>query len=84
MPARERYVVAFLGVLSIASLNLTLSLNTVGFYQMTKLSLIPLIVLLEMLKGVRFSILIVVALGFLICGVGMATLNDVGMTAGGS
>ncbi|GKB63561.1 hypothetical protein Tco_0919747 [Tanacetum coccineum] len=71
--------------ISIGLLNLCLGFNSVGFYQMTKLAIIPCTVLLETLffskqfsKKVRFS------LAVLLLGVGIATVTDLQLNLLGS
>ncbi|PKI54672.1 UDP-xylose transporter 3 [Punica granatum] len=71
--------------ISIGLLNLSLGFNSVGFYQMTKLAIIPCTVLLETLffrkqfsKSVQGSLLI------LLVGVGIATVTDLQLNALGS
>ncbi|THG20054.1 hypothetical protein TEA_025483 [Camellia sinensis var. sinensis] len=78
-PFDPRAVMAF-GILngsSIGLLNLSLGFNSVGFYQMTKLAIIPCTVLLETIfyrkkfsQNVQFSLVI------LLVGVGIATVTD--------
>ncbi|KAI3781443.1 hypothetical protein L2E82_11458 [Cichorium intybus] len=70
---------------SIGLLNLSLGFNSVGFYQMTKLAIIPCTVLLETLffskqfsKKIRFS------LSVLLMGVGIATVTDLQLNMLGS
>ncbi|XP_038707516.1 UDP-xylose transporter 1-like [Tripterygium wilfordii] len=62
---------------SIGLLNLSLGFNSVGFYQMTKLAIIPFTVLVETLflkkqfsEKIKFSLLI------LLIGVGIASITD--------
>lgn len=66
--------------LSIVSMNLSLMLNTVGFYQIAKLSIIPTVCLFEALlhnkaysKEVKLSVLVVML------GVGVCTVTDLSM-----
>ncbi|CAI9298856.1 UDP-xylose transporter 2 isoform X1 [Lactuca sativa] len=70
---------------SIGLLNLSLGFNSVGFYQMTKLAIIPCTVLLETLffskqfsKKIRFSLTV------LLMGVGIATVTDLQLNMLGS
>ncbi|GMY10326.1 UDP-xylose transporter 1 isoform X1 [Fagus crenata] len=63
--------------ISIGLLNLSLGFNSIGFYQMTKLAIIPFTVLLETLflkkqfsKKIKFSLFI------LLVGVGIASITD--------
>ncbi|XP_057512194.1 UDP-xylose transporter 3-like [Actinidia eriantha] len=78
-PFDQRAVMGF-GILngtSIGLLNLSLGFNSVGFYQMTKLAIIPCTVFLETVffrkqfsRNVQFSLVI------LLLGVGIATVTD--------
>ncbi|PWA98411.1 nodulin MtN21 /EamA-like transporter family protein [Artemisia annua] len=86
-PFDSRAVMGFgiLNGISIGLLNLCLGFNSVGFYQMTKLAIIPCTVLLETLffskqfsKKVRFS------LAVLLLGVGIATVTDLQLNLLGS
>ncbi|KAG7950202.1 hypothetical protein I3843_13G100000 [Carya illinoinensis] len=63
---------------SIGLLNLSLGFNSIGFYQMTKLAIIPFTVLLEtiFLKK-QFSQKIKFSLFLLLIGVGIASITDV-------
>ncbi|KAJ0083465.1 hypothetical protein Patl1_30674 [Pistacia atlantica] len=63
--------------ISIGLLNLSLGFNSVGFYQMTKLAIIPFTVLLEtiFLKK-QFSQQIKMSLLVLLLGVGIASVTD--------
>ncbi|WJX44158.1 UDP-xylose transporter 1 [Trifolium repens] len=62
---------------SIGFLNLSLGFNSIGFYQMTKLAIIPFTVMLEtiFLKK-QFSRNIKLSLFFLLVGVGIASITD--------
>lgn len=62
---------------SIGLLNLSLGFNSIGFYQMTKLAIIPFTVLLETIflkkrfsESIKFSLLV------LLLGVGIASVTD--------
>ncbi|CAN0898837.1 UDP-xylose transporter 1 [Linum grandiflorum] len=62
---------------SIGFLNLSLGFNSIGFYQMTKLAIIPFTVLLETLfLNKHFSQKIKFALFLLLVGVGIASVTD--------
>ncbi|GER35473.1 nucleotide/sugar transporter family protein [Striga asiatica] len=78
-PFDPRAVMGF-GILngtSIGLLNLSLGFNSVGFYQMTKLAIIPCTVLLETLFFRKiFSRNVQASLGVLLLGVGIATVTD--------
>ena len=63
--------------ISIAFLNLSLGFNSVGFYQMTKLAIIPCTVMMHTIYyGKKYSSSIKGALGILLLGVGIATVTD--------
>ncbi|XP_010264662.1 PREDICTED: uncharacterized membrane protein At1g06890-like isoform X1 [Nelumbo nucifera] len=70
---------------SIGLLNLSLGFNSVGFYQMTKLAIIPFTVLLEtvFLKK-QFSQKIKFSLLLLLVGVGIASITDLQLNLLGS
>ncbi|KEH30028.1 putative sugar phosphate transporter domain-containing protein [Medicago truncatula] len=62
---------------SIGFLNLSLGFNSIGFYQMTKLAIIPFTVMLETLfLKKQFSRNIKLSLFFLLVGVGIASITD--------
>ncbi|KAL8503299.1 hypothetical protein ACS0TY_022151 [Phlomoides rotata] len=71
--------------ISIGLLNLSLGFNSVGFYQMTKLAIIPCTVLLETLFLTKtFSKSIKLSLAILLVGVGIATITDLQLNMLGS
>ncbi|KAK8955180.1 hypothetical protein KSP40_PGU001554 [Platanthera guangdongensis] len=86
-PFDPRAVMGF-GILngcSIGLLNLSLGFNSVGFYQMTKLAIIPCTVLLEtFFFRKNFSGTIKCSLAILLLGVGIATVTDLQLNALGS
>ncbi|EYU18818.1 hypothetical protein MIMGU_mgv1a022162mg [Erythranthe guttata] len=62
---------------SIGLLNLSLGFNSIGFYQMTKLAIIPFTVLLETIfLNKQFSQKIKFSLSILLLGVGIASVTD--------
>jgi len=78
MPQFEKFKVAAAGFASIGFMNLSLNTNSVGFYQITKLTIIPVtLVINAMAYGVHTSAKIKVALSILLAGVGVATVTDV-------
>eukprot|EP00250_Pteridium_aquilinum_P010718 c19586_g3_i1 orf=524-1591(-) len=86
-PFDSRTVMGFgvLNGISIGLLNLCLGFNSVGFYQMTKLAIIPCTVLLETLFLRKvFSRRIQTALFILLLGVGIATVTDLQLNFLGS
>ncbi|WOK95862.1 hypothetical protein Cni_G04569 [Canna indica] len=84
----ERKVVMGFGILngiSIGLLNLSLGFNSVGFYQMTKLAIIPCTVFLETaFFAKRFSRSVQSSLSILLLGVGIATVTDLQLNMLGS
>ncbi|GAV58621.1 TPT domain-containing protein [Cephalotus follicularis] len=71
--------------ISIGLLNLSLGFNSVGFYQMTKLAIIPCTVLLETLFfRKKFSRNVQLSLLILLLGVGIATVTDLQLNVLGS
>ncbi|ERN04121.1 hypothetical protein AMTRI_Chr08g209570 [Amborella trichopoda] len=86
-PFDARAVMGFgiLNGISIGLLNLSLGFNSVGFYQMTKLAIIPCTVLLETIFfRKKFSRSIQLSLTILLLGVGIATVTDLQLNALGS
>ncbi|KAH9716711.1 UDP-xylose transporter 3 [Citrus sinensis] len=86
-PFDPRAVMGFgvLNGISIGLLNLSLGFNSVGFYQMTKLAIIPCTILLETLFfRKKFSRNIQLSLVILLVGVGIATVTDLQLNVLGS
>ncbi|KAJ8500412.1 hypothetical protein OPV22_010964 [Ensete ventricosum] len=86
-PFDQKAVMGFgiLNGISIGLLNLSLGFNSVGFYQMTKLAIIPCTVLLETaFLGKKFSRSIQFSLSILLLGVGIATVTDLQLNLLGS
>ncbi|RHN69825.1 putative sugar phosphate transporter domain-containing protein [Medicago truncatula] len=86
-PFEQKAVMGFgiLNGISIGLLNLSLGFNSVGFYQMTKLAIIPCTILLEILfLGKKFSRRTQFSLVILLLGVGIATITDLQLNALGS
>ncbi|KQJ97121.1 UDP-xylose transporter 1 isoform X2 [Brachypodium distachyon] len=75
----------FLNGISIGLLNLCLGFNSVGFYQMTKLAIIPFTILLETIfLSKKFSQSIKASLMVLLLGVGIASVTDLQLNLLGS
>ncbi|KAG8054937.1 hypothetical protein GUJ93_ZPchr0001g30918 [Zizania palustris] len=71
--------------ISIGLLNLSLGFNSVGFYQVTKLAIIPCTICLETIFFRKtFSRSIQMALAILLFGVGVATVTDLQLNRLGS
>lgn len=69
---------------SIVGMNVSLMWNSVGFYQIAKLSMIPVSCLLEILfDKVRYSRDTKLSIGLVLVGVGVCTVTDVSVNAKG-
>lgn len=74
----EKFKVAAAGFASIGFMNLSLNSNSVGFYQITKLTIIPVtLVINSVAYGVFTTTKIKISLAILLAGVGVATVTDV-------
>ena len=72
------------GVGSIGFMNISLHLNSVGFYQITKLAIVPATLCAQsLLFGVSTSTKIKLSLSVLLLGLGLATVTDVQLNAPG-
>ncbi|KAE8688514.1 hypothetical protein F3Y22_tig00110984pilonHSYRG00162 [Hibiscus syriacus] len=85
-PFDARAVMGFgiLNGMSIGLLNLSLGFNSVGFFQMTKLAIIPCTVLLETLFFRKKFRNVQLSLAILLVGVGIATVTDLQLNLLGS
>ncbi|XP_058725447.1 UDP-rhamnose/UDP-galactose transporter 2 [Vicia villosa] len=64
--------------ISITGMNLSLMLNSVGFYQISKLSMIPVVCVMEwILHGKHYSREVKTAVMVVVIGVGVCTVTDV-------
>ncbi|KAL6214220.1 hypothetical protein ACLB2K_013658 [Fragaria x ananassa] len=69
---------------SITGMNLSLMLNSVGFYQISKLSMIPVVCVMEwIIHGKNFSREVKIAVAVVVIGVGICTVTDVKVNAKG-
>nr|XP_010918367.1 UDP-rhamnose/UDP-galactose transporter 2 isoform X4 [Elaeis guineensis] len=69
---------------SIAGMNLSLMLNFVGFYQISKLSMIPVVCVMEwILHSKHYSKEVKMAVVAVVVGVGVCTVTDVKVNAKG-
>lgn len=83
--SQTRIGFGILNGISIGLLNLSLGFNSVGFYQMTKLAIIPCTVMLETLfLSKKFSQNVKLSLIILLLGVGIATITDLQLNVLGS
>ncbi|KAD2804650.1 hypothetical protein E3N88_38027 [Mikania micrantha] len=68
--------------MSITGMNLSLMLNSVGFYQISKLSMIPVVCVMEwILHNKRYSKEVKVSVVVVVIGVGVCTVTDVKVNA---
>ncbi|KAM3365150.1 hypothetical protein ACQJBY_015109 [Aegilops geniculata] len=69
---------------SITGMNLSLMLNSVGFYQISKLSMIPVVCLMEwVLNSKHYTTKVISAVVVVAAGVGICTVTDVEVNAKG-
>ncbi|KAM7471013.1 hypothetical protein LguiA_009196 [Lonicera macranthoides] len=70
--------------MSITGMNLSLMLNSVGFYQISKLSMIPVVCIMEwILHSKHYSREVKIAVAVVVVGVGVCTVTDVKVNAKG-
>lgn len=84
LPLWESIYFAIVSNVSVGSLNLSLLVNTVGFYQVAKLLVIPFVCSVEYFGlGRKFTTPIVVSISVVIMGVGIVTVTDVQVSTTG-
>uniref|UniRef100_A0A7S3WG32 Sugar phosphate transporter domain-containing protein n=1 Tax=Emiliania huxleyi TaxID=2903 RepID=A0A7S3WG32_EMIHU len=84
LPHAEAFKVAGFGVGSIGFMNISLHLNSVGFYQITKLAIVPCTLLAQaLLHDVHASRRVKLSLLLLLLGLAVATVSDVQLNAPG-
>ncbi|KAL3830575.1 hypothetical protein ACJIZ3_019377 [Penstemon smallii] len=70
--------------LSITGMNFSLMLNSVGFYQISKLSMIPVVCVLEwLLHSKQYTFQVKMSVVVVVIGVGVCTVTDVKVNAKG-
>lgn len=70
--------------MSITGMNLSLMLNSVGFYQISKLSMIPVVCVMEwILHSKQYSKEVKISVVVVVIGVGVCTVTDVKVNAKG-
>jgi len=85
MPATDNLKMASLGAFSIVMMNLSLQLNSISFYQVTKLCIIPVVLVMDFVKdGKTQTYRVWCALAILLLGVGIATVTDMEMSLKGT
>eukprot|EP01026_Neomeris_dumetosa_P055514 TRINITY_DN5051_c0_g1_i1.p1 TRINITY_DN5051_c0_g1~~TRINITY_DN5051_c0_g1_i1.p1 ORF type:complete len:368 (-),score=15.43 TRINITY_DN5051_c0_g1_i1:812-1819(-) len=78
IPLLDAIMFSFVADLSIASLNLSLMVNSVGFYQIAKLLIIPFVALIEFFFYKKtFTPQMVGSMFITVCGVAIVTVSDV-------
>lgn len=85
MPSRDTWGIAFLAVVTVLFNNSSVEANSVGFYQIFKLLIIPTVMCLEWVHGYKktYSWQIITSLVISSVGVGMASISDVQFNARG-
>lgn len=84
MPWNEILLYTGVSSVSIISLNVSLLLNTVGFYQIAKLCVIPFVCVVEYVAYSRkFSGPVVASINVVMIGVGLVTISDVAVNFSG-
>ena len=84
LPTWEKFKVALAGVGSIGFMNVSLSLNSVGFYQVTKLTIVPVTLGINYFYyAISTTNKVKLALLILLGGVGVATVSDVELRPAG-
>jgi len=77
MPKQDLWIFTFIADISILTLNLSLMLNTVSFYQIAKLLIIPFVCAIERFYlGRVFTREVVATIGLVILGVAIVTIED--------
>lgn len=80
LPWRDTLIFSVVASASIASLNLSLLVNSVGFYQVSKLLIIPFVCLVEYIwLRRRFTVPAVISILIVVAGVAVVTVTDLGM-----
>ncbi|KAI5400096.1 UDP-rhamnose/UDP-galactose transporter 6 [Lathyrus oleraceus] len=84
LPFSELLKFVFFANFSIVGMNVSLMWNSVGFYQIAKLSMIPVSCLLEVcLDKIRYSRDTKLSIGVVLLGVGVCTVTDVSVNTKG-
>lgn len=84
VPLSDMLKLVLSNCLCIVMLNLSLMINSVGFYQMAKLLNIPFVCLLEyILFSRRFSLQVSLSIVTVVAGVGVVTVSDISVNAAG-
>ncbi|KNC55922.1 drug/Metabolite transporter superfamily protein [Thecamonas trahens ATCC 50062] len=85
MPLRDVLLMVSVFFVTVASFNLSLKLNSVGTYQLSKLLVTPVTAALQfMLHGTRVPIATQLSLAIICISVAFVSISDVTLTAGGA
>ena len=85
IPQHDIAMFVLVAATSIIGLNMSLMLNTIGFYQVCKLAQIPTMCVLELVfMGKKFSRRVIQAIVVVLLGVGVATVSDLEMNPAGT
>ncbi|OHT07654.1 integral membrane protein [Tritrichomonas foetus] len=85
IPKFEMWYMAAYGVGAVVFMNFNLRFNSVGFYQLSKLSVIPVIVVYNFIfEGKNTAPQTLISLGILLVGLALFTVNDVQLNLFGS
>lgn len=78
LPTKDRWLIAVMAMLTVLLNNASNEANSVGFYQITKLLIIPTVIMIDRLGGVwrTYSMGITVSLLVASLGVAIATVSD--------
>eukprot|EP01025_Chloroclados_australasicus_P018712 TRINITY_DN1993_c0_g2_i3.p1 TRINITY_DN1993_c0_g2~~TRINITY_DN1993_c0_g2_i3.p1 ORF type:complete len:401 (+),score=31.88 TRINITY_DN1993_c0_g2_i3:182-1204(+) len=81
IPLRDAILFSFVADVSIATLNMSLMVNSVGFYQIAKLLIIPFVALIEyFFYNKKFTTQMLTAMFITVCGVALVTVSDVAVS----
>ncbi|KAK9270280.1 hypothetical protein L1049_025857 [Liquidambar formosana] len=84
VPLWELFWFSIVANMSITGMNLSLMLNSVGFYQISKLSMIPVVCVMEwILHNKHYSREVKISVVVVVIGVGVCTVTDVKVNAKG-
>jgi solute carrier family 35 protein E3 len=84
MPLKPMFLMAIMCIGSVAFMNFSLQMNSVGFYQVTKLLCIPCMVMIDsIVYGKHYSRRLKVTLMLVLLGVGVATVTDLTVNTAG-
>lgn len=79
LPSRDRWILSVLGVGTVLTNNASNEANSVGFYQITKLLIIPTVIGIERMNGIRKTYTRETLLSLVVSsmGVAIATVSDI-------